>query len=190
MDFFQYMKCWLTDFPWGVFLGCLLPLLLLWWWLNREINRWKNHAAELQDRINFLEGELDACRKSKVPATINVDAGGSASTVIGGTGAGIVAGGLGLAGVVAAAAPTKKDDLKIVEGIGPKIEELFNNAGIYSFAELADTSAEKMKAILDAAGPRFQIHNPATWADQAALARDGKWDELKKWQDELYKGKA
>jgi len=55
---------------------------------------------------------------------------------------------------------------------------------------LAETSVEKMKSILDAAGPRFQIHNPATWADQAALARDGKWDELKKWQDELYKGKA
>lgn len=186
----EFFKCWLTDFPWGVFLGCLLPLLLLWWWLSREINRWKNHAAELQDRINFLEGELDACRKSKVSATVNIDAGGSTSTGVGGTGAGIVAGGLGLAGVVAATTPTKKDDLKIVEGIGPKIEELFNNAGIYTFAELADTSAEKMKAILDAAGPRFQIHNPATWADQAALARDGKWDELKKWQDELYKGKA
>jgi hypothetical protein len=46
-----------------------------------------------------------------------------------------------------------------------------------------------MKAILDMAGPRFQIHNPATWADQAALARDDKWDELKKWQDVLNKGK-
>lgn len=188
MDFFQYMKCWLTDFPWGVFLGCLLPLLLLWWWLNREINRWKNHSAELQDRINFLEGELDACRKSKVSTNVNVDAGGSVSAGTGGVG--IAAGALGLAGVAAAAVPTKKDDLKIVEGIGPKIEELFNNAGIYSFAELAETSVERMKAILDAAGPRFQIHNPATWADQAALARDGKWDELKKWQDELYKGKA
>ncbi len=183
----EFFKCWLTDFPWGVFLGCLLPLLLLWWWLNREINRWKNHAGELQDRINFLEGELDACRK-KVSTNVSVDTGGSTAAGIGG--AGIAAGALGLVGVAAATVPTKKDDLKIVEGIGPKIEELFNNAGIYTFAELADTSAEKMKAILDAAGPRFQIHNPATWADQAALARDGKWDELKKWQDELYKGKA
>lgn len=34
------------------------------------------------------------------------------------------------------------------------------------------------------------MHDPTTWPDQAALARDGKWDELKKWQDELNKGKA
>jgi predicted flap endonuclease-1-like 5' DNA nuclease len=181
----EFFKCWLTDFPWGVFLGCLLPLLALWWWLNREINRWKTHAGELQDRINFLEGELDACRKSKV----SVD--GSAKVSGTGIAAG-AAGALGLAGaaVAGSAAPAKKDDLKIVEGIGPKIEELFNNAGIYTFAQLADTSVDKMKAILDAAGPRFQIHDPSTWADQSALARDGKWDELKKWQDELYKGKA
>lgn len=184
----EFFKCWLTDFPWGVFLGCLLPLLALWLWYYLQTNRLKNYSIELQDRINFLEGELDACRKSKVSTNVNLDAGGSVST--GSGGAGIVAGALGLTGAVATAAPTKKDDLKIVEGIGPKIEELFNNAGIFTFAELADTSAEKMKAILDAAGPRFQIHNPATWADQAALARDGKWDELKKWQDELYKGKA
>lgn len=184
----EFFKCWLTDFPWGVFLGCILPLLLLWWWLSRQINRWKNRSAELQDRINFLEGELDACRKSKISSSLNVDASGSTSTGI--SGIGIASGKLGLAGAALTAAPNKKDDLKIVEGIGPKIEELFNNEGIYTFAELADTSVEKMKAILDTAGPRFQIHNPATWADQAALARDGKWDELKKWQDALYKGKA
>ena len=191
MDFLQYMKCWLTDFPWGVFLGCLLPLLLLWWWMNRQINRYKEHAIELQDRINFLEGELDACRKAKIAVTpASSDA--SSAAGIGAAATHLAAGALGLTGaavVTGGTAPTKKDDLKIVEGIGPKIEELFNNEGIYTFAQLADTTAVRMKEILDAAGSRFQIHNPATWADQSALARDGKWDELKKWQDELYKGK-
>jgi predicted flap endonuclease-1-like 5' DNA nuclease len=172
----ENLKCLFTNFPWDIFLFWLLPLLLLWWWLSRQISRLKAHAGELQDRINFLEGELDACRKSKV--TVETKGAGIA--------AGVVAGAVGLA---AGAGSTKKDDLKIVEGIGPKIEELFNNAGIYTFAQLASTSVEKMKSILDAAGPRFQIHDPATWADQSALARDGKWDELKKWQDELYKGK-
>ncbi len=181
----EFFKCWLTDFPWGVFLGCLLPLLLLWWWLNREISRLRSHTVELQDRINFLEGELDACRKSKVSVSADTNLGVSAGAGV----AGLAAGALGLAGAVGGAS-TKKDDLKIVEGIGPKIEELFNNDGIYTFAQLAATSYDKMKGILDAAGPRFSVHNPTTWADQAALARDGKWDELKKWQDELYKGKA
>ena len=82
------------------------------------------------------------------------------------------------------------DDLKKIEGIGPKIEELFHNAGITTFAQLSETSVETMEAILTEAGPRFSTHNPGTWAQQAGLAAAGKWDELKAWQDELDGGKA
>ena len=90
---------------------------------------------------------------------------------------------------VIAAISTKPDDLKVVEGIGPKIEGLLNDAGIYTFAELANTASERIKEILVAAGSRFQMHDPGTWPQQSAMARDGKLDELKKWQDELNKGK-
>ncbi len=83
----------------------------------------------------------------------------------------------------------KPDDLKVVEGIGPKIEQLLNDAGILTFAQLADTDPDHIKTILDAAGPRFQMHVPTTWPNQSALARDGKWDELKTLQDELNKGR-
>ena len=82
------------------------------------------------------------------------------------------------------------DDLKIVEGIGPKIEELLNGAGIKTFSQLADTSVAKLNEILAKAGPRYQMHKPGTWPQQTALARDGKWTELKTLQDELNKGKA
>jgi predicted flap endonuclease-1-like 5' DNA nuclease len=82
-----------------------------------------------------------------------------------------------------------KDDLKRIEGIGPKIEEILNTAGIQTFKVLATTSAEKVKGILDAAGKRFQMHDPATWGNQAKLAADGKWEELEKWQGELKGGK-
>ena len=91
---------------------------------------------------------------------------------------------------VAAAPTVKADDLKKIEGIGPKIEELFHNAGIMTFAQLSEASVETMEAILAEAGPRFSTHNPGTWAQQAALAAAGKWDELKAWQDELDGGKA
>lgn len=91
---------------------------------------------------------------------------------------------------LATVVPERIDDLKIVEGIGPKIEELLNNAGIKSFAQLADTSVAKLSEILEAAGPRYQMHNPGTWPQQTALARDGKWTELKILQDELNKGKV
>lgn len=83
----------------------------------------------------------------------------------------------------------KQDDLKIVEGIGPKIEELFHKSGIKTWKALSETSPARLKEILDAAGPNFQIHDPATWPKQAEMADKGKWDELKKWQDELDAGK-
>ena len=80
------------------------------------------------------------------------------------------------------------NDLTIVEGIGPKINELFNNAGIKTFAQLATASVPQMRKILDDGGSRFRIANPGTWAQQAALAAANKWTELKKLQDELSGG--
>ncbi len=79
----------------------------------------------------------------------------------------------------------KPDDLRKIEGIGPKIAEHLGAAGIISFSDLADASTDKLQEILTNAGPRYKMHNPSTWPQQAALARDGKWDELKVLQDEL-----
>ncbi|MCE7070963.1 MULTISPECIES: helix-hairpin-helix domain-containing protein [Dyadobacter] len=70
------------------------------------------------------------------------------------------------------------EDLKIIEGIGPKIEELLNREGIHTIEQLADTSIIRLAAVLKKAGPRFQIQNPTSWPKQALLAKDQKWDEL------------
>lgn len=85
--------------------------------------------------------------------------------------------------------PPTPNDLKLVEGIGPKIEQLFNSKGIYTFAQLAATDSALLKKYLDGAGPNYRIHDPTTWPQQSALARDGKLEELQKWQDELKGGK-
>lgn len=84
----------------------------------------------------------------------------------------------------------KTNDLKIVEGIGPKIAELLNKAGIDTWKKLSVTTPEKIKEILEAAGPQFNIHDPSTWPAQAGLADNGNWDALKKIQDELKGGKV
>jgi large subunit ribosomal protein L27 len=81
------------------------------------------------------------------------------------------------------------DDLKKIEGIGPKIEELLKAEGIETFAQLSETTTERIQEILDAAGSRFSTHNPSTWAKQAEMAAAGNWDELKAWQDALNGGK-
>ena len=83
----------------------------------------------------------------------------------------------------------KENDLKIIEGIGPKIEELFKTSGILTWKSLSETSVDRCNEILDKAGDRFRIHDPGTWPRQSKLAYEGKWEELKKWQDSLDKGK-
>ena len=82
-------------------------------------------------------------------------------------------------------AATKADDLTMIEGVGPKIAELLNESGIHSFSDLAAADAEKIKEILVAQGGLMATRNPTTWPQQARMAADGQWDELKKWQDEL-----
>ncbi len=85
---------------------------------------------------------------------------------------------------------SKGDDLKIIEGVGPKIAELMHAAGIESFTQLAETSIDKIKEILEAAGSRYKMHDPTTWPQQAQLAAEGKMDELKVLQDSLKGGKT
>ena len=86
------------------------------------------------------------------------------------------------------AAPAS-DDLKKIEGIGPKIETLFNQAGITTFDGLANAKKKTLTDLLAAAGPRFKMHDPTTWTQQAKLAAKGEWDKLAKLQDELKGGK-
>lgn len=77
----------------------------------------------------------------------------------------------------------------MVEGIGPKIEALLNEAGIFTWNDLATAPIEKVQEVLDNAGPAFNIHNPATWAKQAELADAGQWEELEAYQDRLKGGR-
>jgi predicted flap endonuclease-1-like 5' DNA nuclease len=59
------------------------------------------------------------------------------------------------------------NDLKVIDGIGPKMEEILNNAGIKTIAQLKKAKAADLKAILEAAGPRYKMFNPQFWLDQA-----------------------
>ena len=74
---------------------------------------------------------------------------------------------------------TQSDDLKKIEGITPKIVEFLNEAGIITFADLAAASEDKLKEILNNAGSRYASKDPSTWPQQAQLAANGNWNELK-----------
>lgn len=91
--------------------------------------------------------------------------------------------------IVVAVNKGPRDDLKIVEGIGPKIEELLFNAGVTTYGQLSATSVQQLKNILADAGPRFSMHDPGTWPAQSLLAANGEWAELKSYQEFLHGGK-
>jgi large subunit ribosomal protein L21 len=87
------------------------------------------------------------------------------------------------------AAASSSDDLKKIEGVGPKMAEILAEAGLNSFAAVAKADVENIKEILAAAGNRYKAFDPTTWPQQAQLAADGKWDELKELQDRLDGGR-
>jgi predicted flap endonuclease-1-like 5' DNA nuclease len=80
------------------------------------------------------------------------------------------------------------DDLKVVEGIGPKIEQLLHADGVKTFAQLSRTSPAAIRTILEKAGPSFALAKPETWPEQAALAANNQWRALKALQDVLTAG--
>lgn len=79
------------------------------------------------------------------------------------------------------------DNLVVIEGVGPKIAAVLTAAGMGTFAALADANVNGLEAILSEA--KLPLAKPETWPAQAALARDGKWDELKTMQDSLKAGR-
>ena len=76
----------------------------------------------------------------------------------------------------------RTDDLKVIEGIGPKIESILKNAQINTWKDLSQMNEESIRGILKEAGDNFSFHNPKTWPDQAKLAHQGKWEELEEFQ--------
>lgn len=81
------------------------------------------------------------------------------------------------------------DDLRQIEGIGPKTSEALYEAGIVTFAQLAEMDPEAIEAIVRSAGVRIISGAPASWPEQAALAAAGEWEKLTDLQDQLQGGR-
>ncbi len=137
----------------------------------------------LDERVRILQGELQEChaKSAAVAGAVSADAAPEAVAELPFDGATALA---------AMGTKVKLDDLKIVEGIGPKIEQLFHAEGIRTWRALSTTPVQTLRDILHKAGERFRIHDPATWPDQAGLAADRKFVELRALQDRLDGGRA
>ncbi|MCR9227282.1 MAG: hypothetical protein NXH90_07695 [Flavobacteriaceae bacterium] len=82
-----------------------------------------------------------------------------------------------------------ENDLKLIEGIGPKIEKLFHNFNIKTWKDLSETSVDKCQEVLNSGGSRYRIHDPASWPMQAKMAYEGHWEQLFNWQEKHRAGK-
>ena len=79
------------------------------------------------------------------------------------------------------------DNLGRIEGVGPKVAGLLNDAGITTFAALAGTNIDRLNQILE--GAELQFMNPESWPEQAALAAKGDWKAFEKLTAELKGGR-
>ena len=141
---------------------------------SADIDMWKKKSAA-------LEVDLAACRAEVSSTKASLAAGLAASA------APAAAPGIAFDADAAKAVfgkKVKQDDLKVVEGIGPKIEGLFHNFDIKTWKALSESTLEKRQEVLNSGGERYKIHNPGSWGKQAKMAYEGKWAELQKWQDE------
>ena len=89
--------------------------------------------------------------------------------------------------VIAKPTASTPDDLERIEGIGPKIAEVLQAAGITTFAQLAATEMSRLEQVLREAG--IKLADPTTWPEQAGLAAAGKWDQLESLQKGLKGGR-
>ena len=133
-----------------------------------------NELAVVSRELALTRTELDACRAERSAAqdrarTLEADLD---------------------AALASATMPVEPQSLQDVEGIGPKIQSILYSHGILSFRQLAATSSDRLRQILDEAGPQFRLADPSTWSTQAQLAADGDWDALEVLQDRLKGGRT
>ncbi|MEM7799827.1 MAG: hypothetical protein AAF633_11600 [Chloroflexota bacterium] len=91
-------------------------------------------------------------------------------------------------GVEAFIDTNRRDDLKLIWGIGPKIEGLLNNKNIFTFAKLSRMLSEDIDSIINEAGTRFvlspdRLH--ASWIEQAHVADTEDWQEFNRIKESL-----
>lgn len=171
---------------WCILIPLLVGLIsaLLGYLLGRLIGGGNDDS----DRIARLEADLEACRNSRTSLEADLKSANADLAMSLASGASTIAFDAAAAKAVFGK-KIKENDLTVVEGIGPKIQELFHNHDVMTWKALSECSVDKCQSVLDSGGDRFKIHNPGSWPEQAKMAYEGRWADLLKWQDELDGGK-
>ncbi|PUB27161.1 helix-hairpin-helix protein [Promicromonospora sp. AC04] len=79
------------------------------------------------------------------------------------------------------------DNLRVIEGIGPKIEKALKAAGYATYAKIAGASEDELREAVASQGIKF-APSASSWADQAQYLVDSDADGLEEYQDYLVGG--
>jgi large subunit ribosomal protein L13 len=90
---------------------------------------------------------------------------------------------------VSAKAAGKGDDLQRIEGIGPKVKGALHDAGIITFAQLAEMTGEQLTEIVKVERKVNIVGDANTWPKQAKFIVAGDEAGLKQYQDYLVGGR-
>ena len=163
--------------PWGVWLFAILVAgaLFVWLWLSEPKKKAAPPAKPEAETPPTRSGMAAPARVAETPEAV------------------VKRAALALSGVgeeIEEPIPksVEPDDLKLVEGIGPKISALLQAAGMMTSAHLASTDVKRLKRIIAEAG-LTALADPTTWPEQAGLAATGQWDALEALQGELRGGR-
>jgi predicted flap endonuclease-1-like 5' DNA nuclease len=199
----------------ALFLGIVIGWLLRSVAAKRQVARARNHHVDsvemerLRGRVANLEpvvaerdqlrAELAEAVRARTKGTPEIaappprflhDAGDAVVPPANGESTAVLAAPDLAAAVGVLGRPIVLDDLKVIEGIGPKIEELCHGIGIRTWHDLSTTEVSLLRTMLSDAGARFRTHDPSTWPEQAGLLAAGRWVEFKALIDSLDGGRA
>jgi predicted flap endonuclease-1-like 5' DNA nuclease len=134
-----------------------------------ELERLRGRVANLEPVVaerDQLRAELEAARGAAAPSaeTRPPDVGVAPDVV---------------AASVVLGQQVVQDDLTVIPGIGPNVEQLCHGIGIRTWYDLATTEASLLRTMLVDAGPRFSTHDPSLWPEMARMLSEGRWQEFR-----------
>jgi hypothetical protein len=135
-----------------------------------ELERLRGRIANLEQVVaerDQLRAELDAANGASAPAPVDTHLPDVA-----------VAPDVAAASAVLGRAVVA-DDLTVIPGIGPNVEQLCHGIGIRTWYDLSTTEASLLRTMLVDAGPRFSTHDPSLWPEMARLLSEGRWQDFK-----------
>lgn len=86
--------------------------------------------------------------------------------------------------------PVRMNDFTVIEGIGPAIAHLCITRGITTWWSMANSDRSLLRSMLAEAGPKYQVHDPTSWPQQARLLANGEWERFRRLAEALRDGAA